>query len=138
LNYMEKGVLNIPVIPEIMALRANIAYGYDSGWIDHYSLTGKLENTGVNSVRRELARLGATINPIPELTITPNFFYQRTEQAEAPIFEIQDPAFAAANSFIIPPPVPSDGLYHQHFLVKQPIRDSAYIPSFTVKFETAF
>jgi iron complex outermembrane recepter protein len=138
LNYMEKGVLNIPVIPGIMALRGNIAYGYDSGWIDHYSLTGTLLNTGVNSVRREMARLGATITPNGDLTITPNLFYQRTEQADTPVFEIQDPAFAAANSFIIPPPVPSDGLYHQHFLVKQPIRDTAFIPSFTVKYGTPF
>ncbi len=138
LNYMEKAVLNVPVIPGIMALRANIAYGNDSGWIDHYSLAATLEKRNVNSVRRQMVRLGATIVPNADLTITANAFLQRTKQEDTPVFEIQDPAFAAANSFIIKPPVASDGLYHQHFLVTQPIKDTAFVPSLKLQYDTQF
>lgn len=137
-NYMEQGVINIPVIPEKLAVRANIAYGDDSGWIDNYSLAGVLQKTGVNDVRHELLRLAAIYTPTDSLTITPDIFFQRNYQSAAPIFEIQDPAFAAADSFIIPPPVSSDGLYRQHFLVTQYARDTLFVPSLTAKYATSF
>jgi len=137
-NYMEEGVVNIPVIPGKMAIRGNVAYGDDSGWVDNYSLDGTLQKTGVNDVRHELLRLAATIKPTDDLTIIPDLFYQRNKQSDSPIFEIQDQAFAAGDSFIIPPPVSSDGLYRQHFLVTQYIRDTLFVPSLTLKYKTDF
>jgi len=137
-NYLEEAVVNVPVVAGKLAIRANAAYGDDSGWIDNYSLDGALNKTGVNDVRRELLRLTATIKPTDDLTITPNVFFQRTKQSDTPVFEIQDPAFAAANSSVVPPPVASDGLYRQHFLVTQYIRDTLFVPSVTLKYATDF
>lgn len=137
-NYMELGVVNIPIIPDKLAIRGNFAYGDDSGWIDNYSLTGQLQKKGVNSVRHELVRLNIVAKPANNLTITTNLFYQRNNQNDAPIFEIQDPAFAAANASLIPPPVPSDGLYRQHFLTQQYARDQLFVPSLTVQYSADY
>jgi outer membrane receptor protein involved in Fe transport len=137
-NYLEEGVVNVPVIPGMLALRGNVAYGDDSGWIDNYSLNGTLQKTGVNDVRHELLRLAAVIKPSDALTITPDVFFQRTKQSDAPVFEIQDPTFASASSFVVPPPVSSDGLYRQHFLVTQYDRDTLFVPSVTMDYATDF
>jgi iron complex outermembrane receptor protein len=137
-NYQAEGVLNVPIIPEKLAIRVNAAYGYDSGWIDNYSLSGNLQKTDVNKVWRKLARLNALFKATDNLTITGNVFYQLAYQADSPVSDLRDFAYADANSFVIPPPIPSDGLFREHAEVQQYIDDRLFVPSLTVLYTTGY
>src|ERR1700688_2397033 len=41
-NYDERGVLNIPVVEDVFALRLAAEYEHESGYINHYALDGSL------------------------------------------------------------------------------------------------
>jgi outer membrane receptor protein involved in Fe transport len=137
-NYQAEGVFNAPIVQGKFAIRLNAAYGYDSGWIDDYSFSGNLQKTDINKVWRKLLRLNAVFKATDNLTITGNVFYQFAYQADSPVSDLRDQAYANANSFIIPPPIPSDGLFRTHSNVKQYIDDRLFVPSHTVLYTTNY
>jgi outer membrane receptor protein involved in Fe transport len=114
-NYDFQGVQNVPVEQGIFALRAAVEYGDQSGWIDNYGLDGHLVKSNVNDERNIVFRLTGKYQPSSDLTITPSIFAQRIKDADSPNF------------------IPAVGTYDQNKLVEEPIRDTMFIPSLTVK-----
>jgi len=128
INYDEQGVVNVPIVPGIFAVRAALEYGDDSGWIDNYKAEdsfiangssevlgkGPLNQSGVNDVRDIVFRLTGKYQPDPDLTITPSIFVQRVHSSDA-------------NDFF-----PAIGLYEETKKVTEYDRDTMIVPSMTV------
>ena len=119
-NYDQQGVQNVPIVPGIFAVRVAAEYGDNSGWISNYGLDGHLNKTDVNDERNIVFRLTGKYQPSDDLTITPAIFAQRIKDSDSPNF------------------IPALGLYNQDKLVDEPIRDTMFIPSLTIKKNLGF
>ncbi len=133
-NYDEQGVVNVPIVPNVFAIRAAIEYGDDSGWIDNFKAggdfvdngssdllsKGPLNQSGVNDVRSEVFRLTGKYQADADLSITPSLFIQRVKSSDA-------------NDFF-----PAIGLYDQTKKVTEFIRDTLFLPSVTVNDNLGF
>jgi len=105
-NNDEYGILNIPVIAGVFALRIGADLSHESGYIDHYIPTatgadptgtavlslGENDNTGVigkrgvNDVRTQVFRVIGKIAASDGWNITPAFLWQRTAASDTSIF----------------------------------------------------
>jgi outer membrane receptor protein involved in Fe transport len=132
-NNDEYGILNIPVIEGVFALRIGVDLGNESGYIDHYvptatgagpdgtilslgtnDSTGVLGARGVNDVRTQVFRVVGKIAAPDDWTITPAYLWQRTAASDTNIF------------------YPDIGLYDQDKRVAEPYADYLNLPSLTV------
>jgi iron complex outermembrane recepter protein len=133
-NNDEYGILNIPVINGVFALRLGVDISDESGYIDHYiptangagptpgsvlspgtnDSTGVLGERGVNDVRTQVVRLTGKIAAPDEWVITPAILWQRTAAADTNIF------------------YPDIGLYDQDKRVAEPYADDLGLPSLTI------
>jgi len=124
-NYDERGVLNIPVVEDVFAVRVSAEYGHDSGYINHYALAGSLAagtatagpliKSGVNTDEVLALSAKALWTPSENLSVTPAVLYQRVVNDDSSIFE------------------PALGLYNEFNQVPGYDRDTLLIPSLTVK-----
>lgn len=124
-NYDERGVLNLPIAPDLLALRISAEYGHNSGYIDHYALDGSLAlgtatagpllERGVNSDSNLAINAKALWTPTENISVTPSILYQRTVLDDSSTF------------------MPSLGLYKEFNQVPGYDRDALFIPSLTVK-----
>jgi iron complex outermembrane receptor protein len=124
-NYDTKGVLNIPVVSDIFALRVSAEYGKESGYLDRYALdgsiaagtatAGELLRTRTNPDGNESVSIKGLYTPSDDLSITPALLYQR--------YSVSD-----SSSFI-----PATGLFNTYVPVPGADTDSMLIPSLTVK-----
>ena len=124
-NYDEKGVLNIPVVEDVFALRFSAEYGRDSGYIDRYALAGSLAagtatggallKRGVNSEENFAVNVKGLWTISDDFTVTPALLYQRTAADDSSTF------------------IPALGLYNEFNQVPGVDRDSLLLPSLTVK-----
>jgi iron complex outermembrane recepter protein len=130
-NYQATAVANIPLVEDAAALRVDLGYGHQSGWIDNYSLDGALLHRGVNDNSTLFLRLAATIQASSSVKLTPQLLFQEIKSSDSPVFYLQDQAYYEANPYTVPPPLPTDGLYRQHKQVQEPTRDRIVIPSLT-------
>jgi iron complex outermembrane recepter protein len=85
-NYNFNGVINIPIIPDKLALRLGAATITDAGYIDHYApptgypadpATGAFLQNGTNTDRTNVFRAALKAIPADGLTITASLFDQR-------------------------------------------------------------
>jgi iron complex outermembrane receptor protein len=132
-NNDEYGILNVPVIDGVFALRLGVDLANESGYIDHYvptpsgagpggsvllpgtnDNTGVLGQRGVNDVRTQVVRLTGKIAVPDEWTITPALLWQRVAASDTDVF------------------YPDIGLYDQDKRVKEPYADDVAVPSLTV------
>jgi outer membrane receptor protein involved in Fe transport len=132
-NNDEYGILNIPVIEGVFALRIGVDLSHQSGYIDHYvptptgagpggtilalgtnDSTGVLGQRGVNDIRTQVFRITGKIAAPDQWTITPAFMWQRTAASDTDIF------------------YPDIGLYDQDKRVAEPSTDDLVLPSLTV------
>jgi outer membrane receptor protein involved in Fe transport len=133
-NNDEYGILNIPVIDGVFALRLGVDLSNDSGYIDHYiptqngvgptlgsvltlgtnDSTGILGERGVNDVRTQVVRLTGRIAAPDDWVLTPAIFWQRTAAADTNVF------------------YPDIGLYDQDKRVAEPYADDLEVPSLTI------
>jgi outer membrane receptor protein involved in Fe transport len=120
LNYAASGTANLPLAADTLALRVSANYERDSGWIDHYTLAGALDNKHVNSSNSLTARISATWTPDPALTVTPAFFYQRANNADNAAF------------------YPAIGIWKQNKEVAEPSHDTVMLGSLNVKKNVGF
>jgi outer membrane receptor protein involved in Fe transport len=109
------GVVSIPVIPDVLAVRASINYVNNSGWINHYTQSDVLSQKGVNSENSLTAHLTVKWTPTPDLTITPSFFYQKVNDADNGAF------------------YPTLGLWNQDKEVAEPSHDTMTLGSLSVR-----
>ena len=131
-NNDEYGILNIPVIDGVFALRIGVDLANDSGYIDHYipAPTGAgpdgsilelgtndstvLGERGVNDVRTQVFRVVGKYAAPDDWTITPAYLWQRVAASDTNIF------------------YPDIGLYDQDKRVAEPYTDDLNLPSLTV------
>jgi len=124
-NYDTKGVLNIPVISDVFALRVSAEYGKDHGYIDQYALEGSLAlgtsyagpllRTDTNGDGNQSISIKGLYTPGGDLTITPAVLYQRYSTSDTSTF------------------IPAAGLYNTYAPVPGADTDSMLLPSLTVK-----
>jgi outer membrane receptor protein involved in Fe transport len=119
-NYDGQAIINVPIVPGKFAIRGAFEYGDDSGWIDHYNLSGNLDKTGVNDERNEVARITGRLQPSDDLTLTPALYFQRIKDADSPAF------------------VESLGLFKENQRIAEPVRDTMFIPSLTINKDLGF
>jgi iron complex outermembrane recepter protein len=130
LNYDTQGVVNIPVIDGVFALRISAEYGRDSGYINNYALEGSLsagtaaagplQRSGTNSDSNEAIRIKGLWTITDGLTVIPAMLYQR---------------YAAGDNSTF---IPAVGNYDQFNQVTGSDRDSLIAPSLTVKASLGF
>jgi iron complex outermembrane recepter protein len=132
-NNDEYGILNVPVIEGVFALRIGVDLANESGYIDHYvptptgagaggsilnlgtnDSTGVLGERGVNDVRTQVFRVVGKIAAPDDWTITPAYMWQRTAASDTNIF------------------YPDIGLYDQDKRVPEPYSEDLVLPSLTV------
>jgi iron complex outermembrane recepter protein len=70
-----------PVVDGVFGIRASLWYRYDGGWINRADPdTGAIINHNINYSNSYMARLAATWQPSPSVTITPSFLYQKQDK----------------------------------------------------------
>ena len=133
------GVLNLPIVDGVFALRLSVDWSAEAGYIDHYAPTpnglgpdgfvlqlgtndgtGILSRNAVNSVHTEVVRLSGKYTPTDTLSFTPSLLWQRTTTGDSAIF------------------YPSIGLYDEDKRVAEPGRDVLTLPSLTVTANLGF
>jgi outer membrane receptor protein involved in Fe transport len=114
-NYASTLILNVPINPGIFALRGSINVDHEAGWIDHYSLGGKLEDTGVNSSDGLTAHLIGKLTPGDGWTITPTLYFQSVSTDDNAAF------------------YPALGLYNQSKEVSEPSKDNISLATLSVQ-----
>ena len=129
-NYSGNFAINVPIVRDVFAVRVSGSAESDSGWIDHFTqdigpddavLGGGLrDRTGVNSEQTYTLHVIGTAEPIPGLTITPAFFYQREHANDSSAFYILTPGL---------------GLYDQDKEVTEPNTDSMSLASLEVHYD---
>lgn len=113
-------VINAPIIENKLAVRAGFQFTNDSGWIDHYSLTGERDRTGVNNERAYTVRLSAKYRPSDTLSFVPTIYFQHDTMEDS------------SNIF------PSLGIYQQAKHVAEWGKDDLGIASLTVNANVGF
>jgi iron complex outermembrane recepter protein len=121
-NTDDSVVFNVPLISGELAVRGGVDIDSQSGWINRYAhppgdlldRTDQLLQSGTNGEHADVAHLAATYQPIPTLSITPAFIYQREEQSDSPAFYF------------------GEGTYNQSKSINEYARDTDYIPSLTI------
>jgi iron complex outermembrane recepter protein len=129
-NYDLRAVFNQPLIDNVLAIRFGVQYDHQSGWIDRYAhppgytnldtSTGQLLGSGVNKQHDLSLKLAATWLPAEGLSVTPQFYFQRTKEYDQPAFFL------------------GQGLYAQENSVEQPVRDSFFLSSLKIVKELPF
>ena len=133
-NHEEYGILNIPVIEGVFALRIGADISRESGYIDRYTptetgadptgtsvlelgsndSTGVLGRRGVNDVRTEVFRVVGKYAAPDDWVITPAFLYQHTAADDTNIF------------------YPDIGTYEQDKRVAEPYSETLQLPTLTI------
>jgi iron complex outermembrane recepter protein len=124
-NYDERGVLNIPVVENVFALRLSAEYGRDSGYINQYALEGSLAEgnqtagplvrSGINSDTNYAVNLKGLWTIADDFTVTPAVIYQHVGLDDPSVFQ------------------PSIGLYNTYNQVQGVDHDTLFVPSLTIK-----
>jgi iron complex outermembrane recepter protein len=124
-NYGTQGVVNLPVIDGVFALRISAEYARDSGYINNYALVGSLsagtavagplQRSGTNSDTNTSIRVKGLWNVADNVTVIPTLLYQRYAAGDTSTF------------------IPAIGNYQQFNQVAASDRDALIAPSLTVK-----
>jgi iron complex outermembrane recepter protein len=105
-DHAENGMINLPLVDGIAAVRIVGSYSHDAGWIDRIvtepgtfplpngSARGNVlaapiaeDYHDVNSVDRTTVRISALIKPLDGLTLAPSFFYQNMTAGGLPYID---------------------------------------------------
>jgi len=113
-NFDEQAVMNLPIATGVAALRMGFDVGEDSGYINNYTTSGQLANSGTNSDRWTVFRASGLVQPADDWTITPALFAEHEVIDDTSVY------------------YPQLGLYNQDKVVREPIRNNLFIPSLTV------
>jgi outer membrane receptor protein involved in Fe transport len=121
-NYIEAGSVNLPISDGIFAVRASVGYTHDSGYIDHFTQSGTLQDKGVNTEGNFSLHVVGKLTPGSDLTITPAIFYQRDITGDNSAFYLSQ----SLDSTFVP------GLWQQDKQVREFGVDTVLLPSLTV------
>jgi len=125
-NYETSGLVNIPIIEDVFAIRLGALYGADSGWIDNYDGDGNVAKRGVNSDIKKLFRVSALYQPSEDFSVQANTTFQRFDTNDSSIFYTAAGTAASTGSGA-PPYLVTSGLFKQSKLVQEWAHDSMVI-----------
>ncbi len=136
-NYEMSGLVNIPIVDDVFAIRLGGLYGSDSGWIDNYNGNGDIAHSGVNSDEKKLIRFSALYQPTDDLTIQANTTYQGFYTKDTSSFYT---AAGAANSTGsgAAPYIVTTGLFKQSKLVQEWGHDDVVVSDIDVTANLGF
>lgn len=89
------GVLNVPLVDDLLALRMSAGYRRDAGWIDNVAL-GKND---VNTVEKTNARLQLLLAPSDDTSVILGFTYQKDELGIGPHDDVALPDYKVSRFF---------------------------------------
>ena len=89
-NYDFRGILNVPIVTDMLGLRIAAETIQDSGYVDHALLNGTLDKRGINGDRKDVIKATVRWDVTPDLTITPSVFFQRTHIADTGLVDLDN------------------------------------------------
>jgi len=109
-NTDDKVVLNVPIIDNVLAVRAGVEFTENSGWINRYAYvpgnlttaTDVLLRKDVNTERDVVLRIAMKYQPDASLSITPSFMYQKEHQDDSPAYYLGAGRYRQAKSVAEP------------------------------------
>ena len=143
-NYEADAVVNIPIVPDKVAVRASVAYNYDAGWINNSSpFNGQLLNSGTNTEKDLTAHINVLMVPNDGLTIKPSLFLQQNKMGDSPAFYVPGVPLEAYVPGTAPSPINpnlpvTSGLWNQSKEIQEPDTDRVILPSLTVEKDLSF
>jgi iron complex outermembrane recepter protein len=115
MNYVDSASVNIPLVTDMLAVRASVGYTHDSGYIDNYNyLTNALQDKGTNRNNDVSAHITVRYLPSDNLTVTASMFAQQSGIGDSSVF------------------YPDLGLFSQNKEVREDGRDMLMVPTLTV------
>jgi outer membrane receptor protein involved in Fe transport len=76
-----------PVVDGVFGIRGSIWYRYDGGWINRVDPdTSAIIEHNINYSHSYMARLAATWQPSPSVTISPSILYQKQDRHDEPTY----------------------------------------------------
>ena len=93
INYVTRGVINLPLVTDVLGLRLGGLTEQDSGFVDHANTSGVIDRTGINGDRANVIRASLLYEPTSELTITPAVFVQRTNIYDTGLVDLSTPDY---------------------------------------------
>jgi outer membrane receptor protein involved in Fe transport len=132
-NYGGSASVNLPIVPDIFAVRISGSSEFDSGWIDHFTQDiapdnsviggGVRDKRGVNSQRIDTLHITGKLTPGDGWTVTASYFYQREHVADSSAFYIDTPGL---------------GIFDQDKEVAEPGTDTASLGSLSIQKDFGF
>jgi outer membrane receptor protein involved in Fe transport len=95
LNYVAKGVVNIPLVADKVGLRVGVQTVWDSGFVDH-ATAGVIDRTNINGVRTNVVKAALQWDVTPRLTITPSVFAQKTDIHDTGLVDLATPNYVTS------------------------------------------
>jgi len=136
--WTETGVLNIPIIDDVLAARVGLQIGEKPGYIDLVSpVTGETIKTNINGEDDTVFKLAVKWRATDALTISPAMFYQRTRSDDDDVQYLDlppaplGPANSTGSNIALPPNEVAK-------LVQEPGVDRLWVPSLTMNDDLGF
>jgi iron complex outermembrane recepter protein len=118
LNYEESGVVNMPLVKGLSALRLGFDYLDNNGYIDQRSpTTGQVTNDDINDEKTGVLRATLKARLNDDLTVTPAVFFQRMRVDDTSVYDLSLPALSTEK------------------LVAERGRDTLFVPSITLDYD---
>lgn len=82
LNYGVAGVISVPIIKDVLAVRISGGHSYNPGWADEYygAFDGTPDREGVNEVRNDDIRVVALLRPAHNVNVRAQYWHFRPRQ----------------------------------------------------------
>ncbi|HVJ52571.1 MAG TPA: TonB-dependent receptor [Aliidongia sp.] len=120
LNYVGKGVINVPIVKGELGLRLGLETTQDSGFVDHANTSGIIDRNGINGDRANVVKASLLWEATPRLTIEPAIFAQRTVINDTGLVDLATPNYTTTK------------------LVQEGGTDSFAVPSVKVNYDLGF
>ena len=117
LNYVFRGVLNVPIVTDTLGLRIGFETTQDSGFVDHADVNGTVDKRGINGDRSNVIKATMRWDVTPDLTITPSVFIQRTHIADTGLVDLNNSNYVTTK------------------LVPEPGTDTLAVPSIKINYD---
>ena len=130
IGFGDSAMINIPIIPDQLAVRASVAYDYQPGWIDNLTETGQLKNKGVNTEKDMVAHFSALYEPTDDWTIKAAIFAQQNKMGDSPAF--------FDGGALVPPFYPAQGMWNQDKFIQESDTDRVVVPSLNIEKDFKF
>jgi outer membrane receptor protein involved in Fe transport len=102
LNYVSRGILNIPIVDGVLGVRFGVQASRDSGYVDHLDPGGVVNRRGINAHRADVGKLLVTYVPTADLAVTLSEFAQRTVMDDTGLVNFETPNYFV-NKLVLEP-----------------------------------